>query len=134
MQVDIPAIAKQRKHLAKQTLDMDSARSRYMSVVKQNHTGNASAAKTDTLRDEMEEASHRVEQCRVSEKFWSESGEKAGRVKPLFSAHWNDTAWSPGTFDPRRHTEHPDWPPPVSLFANHPCCALMAVPGPALGP
>ena len=69
LQNDIPVIVKQRKHLNKFTIDMDVARSRYQSVVKQNHAGNASAAKTDSMRDEMEDTAHRVEQCRVGISF-----------------------------------------------------------------
>ena len=46
---------------------MDVARSRYQSIIKQSHAGNASAAKTDNMRDEMEDTAHKVEQCRVRE-------------------------------------------------------------------
>ncbi|XP_063076738.1 rho GTPase-activating protein 44-like [Engraulis encrasicolus] len=66
-EVEIPNIQKQRKHLAKLVLDMDSARTRWQQSSKssgvssaQQHTG----AKADALREEMEEAANRMEICR----------------------------------------------------------------------
>ncbi|XP_041939892.1 rho GTPase-activating protein 44-like isoform X2 [Alosa sapidissima] len=66
-EVEIPNIQKQRKHLAKLVLDMDSARTRWQQSSKssglssnQQHTG----AKADSLREEMEEAANRMEICR----------------------------------------------------------------------
>ncbi|KAH0629570.1 hypothetical protein JD844_011741 [Phrynosoma platyrhinos] len=53
--VEIPNIQKQRKHLAKLVLDMDSSRTSNLQP-----TG----AKADALREEMEEAANRVEICR----------------------------------------------------------------------
>lgn len=37
LQVDIPNIQKQRKHLAKLVLDMDSARTRWRNIIKEIH-------------------------------------------------------------------------------------------------
>ncbi|XP_051770849.1 rho GTPase-activating protein 44 isoform X2 [Ctenopharyngodon idella] len=65
-EVEIPIIQKQRKHLAKLVLDMDSARTRWQSSKsstlsnKETPTG----AKADALREEMEEAANRMEICR----------------------------------------------------------------------
>uniref|UniRef100_W5LJK6 Rho GTPase-activating protein 44 n=1 Tax=Astyanax mexicanus TaxID=7994 RepID=W5LJK6_ASTMX len=65
-EVEIPNIQKQRKHLAKLVLDMDSARTRWQSsksstlTSKEQHLG----AKADSLREELEEAANRVEICR----------------------------------------------------------------------
>ncbi|XP_048411036.1 rho GTPase-activating protein 44-like isoform X9 [Stegostoma tigrinum] len=66
-EVDIPNIQKQRKHLAKLVLDMDSARTRWQQSSKSSGlTSNlqSSGAKADALREEMEEAANRVEICR----------------------------------------------------------------------
>ncbi|XP_070187920.1 rho GTPase-activating protein 17-like isoform X5 [Littorina saxatilis] len=64
-EIDIPSIMKHRKQLAKSTLDMDSAKSRFNSAVRQSQaqgTNMASAAaKADALRDEHDEACNRVE-------------------------------------------------------------------------
>ncbi|XP_022244831.1 rho GTPase-activating protein 44-like [Limulus polyphemus] len=66
---DVPNITKLRKLLNKLTLDMDSARSRYQTAVRHSHqqTGGAlhnSAAKADVLKEELEDASLKVEQCK----------------------------------------------------------------------
>ncbi|XP_061866865.1 rho GTPase-activating protein 44 [Colius striatus] len=66
-EVEIPNIQKQRKHLAKLVLDMDSSRTRWQQAVKSSGlAGNLqpSGAKADALREEMEEAANRVEICR----------------------------------------------------------------------
>ncbi|XP_051928008.1 rho GTPase-activating protein 44 isoform X6 [Hippocampus zosterae] len=66
-EVEIPNIQKQRKHLAKLVLDMDSARTRYYQSSKSSGlSGNLqpSGAKADHLREEMEEAANRMEICR----------------------------------------------------------------------
>uniref|UniRef100_A0A674AG71 Rho GTPase-activating protein 44 n=1 Tax=Salmo trutta TaxID=8032 RepID=A0A674AG71_SALTR len=68
-EVDIPNIQKQRKHLAKLVLDMDSARTRFhQSSKSSSHPSNlqAGGAKGEALREEMEEAANRMEICRVS--------------------------------------------------------------------
>uniref|UniRef100_A0A8C9TMR7 Rho GTPase-activating protein 44 n=1 Tax=Scleropages formosus TaxID=113540 RepID=A0A8C9TMR7_SCLFO len=68
-EVEIPNIQKQRKHLAKLVLDMDSARTRWQQSSKSSgHPGNLQpgGAKADALREEMEEAANRMEICRVS--------------------------------------------------------------------
>uniref|UniRef100_A0A8C4HVK6 Rho GTPase activating protein 44a n=1 Tax=Dicentrarchus labrax TaxID=13489 RepID=A0A8C4HVK6_DICLA len=53
-EVDIPNIQKQRKHLAKLVLDMDSARTSHPSTLQPG-------AKSESLREEMEEAANRME-------------------------------------------------------------------------
>uniref|UniRef100_A0A8C5TQK7 Rho GTPase activating protein 44 n=1 Tax=Malurus cyaneus samueli TaxID=2593467 RepID=A0A8C5TQK7_9PASS len=66
--VEIPNIQKQRKHLAKLVLDMDSSRTRWQQSVKSSGLASnlqPSGAKADALREEMEEAANRVEICRV---------------------------------------------------------------------
>uniref|UniRef100_A0A8C4RAU7 Rho GTPase activating protein 44 n=1 Tax=Eptatretus burgeri TaxID=7764 RepID=A0A8C4RAU7_EPTBU len=68
LEVEIPAIQKQRKHLAKLVLDMDSARARWHQSTKSGAPGSnlqTMAAKADTLRDEMEEAVTKVEMGKV---------------------------------------------------------------------
>ncbi|XP_072560904.1 rho GTPase-activating protein 44-like isoform X3 [Paramormyrops kingsleyae] len=66
-EVEIPNIQKQRKHLAKLVLDMDSARTRWQQSSKSSgHPSNLQqgGAKADALREEMEEAANRMEICR----------------------------------------------------------------------
>lgn len=93
--MDIPNIQKQRKHLAKLVLDMDSARTRcegffkclyhilvhgltvsftfpiirwQQSCKSSSHPSNLTpgGAKADALREEMEETANRMEICRVA--------------------------------------------------------------------
>uniref|UniRef100_A0AAQ4RV30 Rho GTPase activating protein 44a n=1 Tax=Gasterosteus aculeatus aculeatus TaxID=481459 RepID=A0AAQ4RV30_GASAC len=61
-EVDIPNIQKQRKHLAKLVLDMDSSRT--SSVFKCFFSTLQPGAKSESLREEMEEAANRMEICR----------------------------------------------------------------------
>ncbi|XP_067344373.1 rho GTPase-activating protein 44-like isoform X6 [Channa argus] len=66
-EVEIPNIQKQRKHLAKLVLDMDSARARYYQSTKSSGLSSnlpSTGAKADHLREEMEEAANRMEICR----------------------------------------------------------------------
>ncbi|NWT01034.1 RHG44 protein, partial [Mionectes macconnelli] len=66
-EVEIPNIQKQRKHLAKLVLDMDSSRTRWQQSMKSSGLASnlqPSGAKADALREEMEEAANRVEICR----------------------------------------------------------------------
>ncbi|XP_054898781.1 rho GTPase-activating protein 44-like isoform X4 [Poeciliopsis prolifica] len=66
-EVEIPNIQKQRKHLAKLVLDMDSARTRYYQSNKSSGISSnlqPTGAKADHLREEMEEAANRMEICR----------------------------------------------------------------------
>ncbi|XP_061086547.1 rho GTPase-activating protein 44-like [Conger conger] len=66
-EVEIPNIQKQRKHLAKLVLDMDSARTRWHQSSKSSGLSSnlqPSGAKADALREEMEEAANRMEICR----------------------------------------------------------------------
>ncbi|XP_051770852.1 rho GTPase-activating protein 44 isoform X5 [Ctenopharyngodon idella] len=66
-EVEIPIIQKQRKHLAKLVLDMDSARTRWQQSSKSSTLSNKetpTGAKADALREEMEEAANRMEICR----------------------------------------------------------------------
>ncbi|KAM6905634.1 rho GTPase-activating protein 44 isoform 3-T3 [Xenentodon cancila] len=65
-EVDIPNIQKQRKHLAKLVLDMDSARTRYQQSSKSSsHPSTLQpGTKSESLREEMEETANRMEICR----------------------------------------------------------------------
>ncbi|XP_053194402.1 rho GTPase-activating protein 44 isoform X2 [Scomber japonicus] len=65
-EVDIPNIQKQRKHLAKLVLDMDSARTRFQQSSKSSsHPSTLQpGAKSESLREEMEETANRMEICR----------------------------------------------------------------------
>ncbi|KAM5135572.1 rho GTPase-activating protein 44 isoform 2-T2 [Mantella aurantiaca] len=66
-EVEIPNIQKQRKHLAKLVLDMDSSRARWQQSAKSSGISSnvqPTGAKADALREEMEEAANRVEICR----------------------------------------------------------------------
>ncbi|KAJ8345940.1 hypothetical protein SKAU_G00301330 [Synaphobranchus kaupii] len=66
-EVEIPNIQKQRRHLAKLVLDMDSSRTRWQQSSKSSsHPSNQQqgGAKADHLREEMEEAANRMEICR----------------------------------------------------------------------
>ncbi|XP_006863573.1 PREDICTED: rho GTPase-activating protein 44 [Chrysochloris asiatica] len=66
-EVEIPNIQKQRKHLAKLVLDMDSSRTRWQQTSKSSGLSSnlqPVGAKADALREEMEEAANRMEICR----------------------------------------------------------------------
>ncbi|KAM6951895.1 rho GTPase-activating protein 44-like isoform 4-T4 [Aplochiton taeniatus] len=65
-EVEIPNIQKQRKHLAKLVLDMDSARTRFQQSSKSSGLSSnlQPGAKSDHYREEMEEAANRMEICR----------------------------------------------------------------------
>ncbi|KAK0137572.1 Rho GTPase-activating protein 44 [Merluccius polli] len=66
-EVEIPNIQKQRKHLAKLVLDMDSARTRFYQSSKSSGLSSSlqpAGAKADHHREEMEEAANRMEICR----------------------------------------------------------------------
>ncbi|XP_012268528.2 rho GTPase-activating protein 44-like isoform X2 [Athalia rosae] len=63
LETDVPNILKHKRNLARLTLDMDSARTRYLQATKHS-AGSAGAAKADSLREELEEAEGKVEQCR----------------------------------------------------------------------
>lgn len=66
LETEIPAITRLRKQLTKLTLDMDSAKGRFHSTLKQS-SGASSASlssKVEILRNEMEQAESRVDQCR----------------------------------------------------------------------
>uniref|UniRef100_A0A3B5L164 Uncharacterized protein n=1 Tax=Xiphophorus couchianus TaxID=32473 RepID=A0A3B5L164_9TELE len=80
-EVEIPNIQKQRKHLAKLVLDMDSARTRYYQSNKSSGLSSnlqPTGAKADHLREEMEEAANRMEICR-GEKSKETNGKGAER-------------------------------------------------------
>ncbi|XP_029456175.1 rho GTPase-activating protein 44 isoform X2 [Rhinatrema bivittatum] len=66
-EVEIPNIQKQRKHLGKLVLDMDSSRARWHQSAKSSGLASnlqPAGAKADALREEMEETANRVEICR----------------------------------------------------------------------
>ncbi|KAJ7989711.1 hypothetical protein DPEC_G00307360 [Dallia pectoralis] len=82
-EVDIPNILKQRKQLAKLVLDYDSARARWSQATKSFHTSTnyqATVAKADTLKDEMDEALNKVEMCKdqLSADMYNFSSKEAG--------------------------------------------------------
>ncbi|XP_015588654.1 rho GTPase-activating protein 44 isoform X2 [Cephus cinctus] len=63
LETDVPNILKHKRNLARLTLDMDSARTRYQQASKHS-AGGAGATKVDSLREELEDAETKVEQCR----------------------------------------------------------------------
>ncbi|OXU23218.1 hypothetical protein TSAR_001023 [Trichomalopsis sarcophagae] len=65
LETDVPNIIKHKRNLQRLILDMDSTRARYHQASKHN-TGltSSGATKVDSLRDELEEAETKVEQCR----------------------------------------------------------------------
>ncbi|XP_058797155.1 rho GTPase-activating protein 44-like isoform X2 [Phymastichus coffea] len=63
LETDVPNILKYKRNLQRLILDMDSTRTRYQQASKHN-TGGTAATKVDSLRDELEEAETKVEQCR----------------------------------------------------------------------
>uniref|UniRef100_A0A8C0UQU4 Rho GTPase-activating protein 44 n=1 Tax=Cyanistes caeruleus TaxID=156563 RepID=A0A8C0UQU4_CYACU len=84
-EVEIPNIQKQRKHLAKLVLDMDSSRTRWQQSVKSSGLASnlqPSGAKADALREEMEEAANRVEICRVLGLLLARGSVDPGAVSP----------------------------------------------------
>ncbi|XP_077685372.1 rho GTPase-activating protein 17 isoform X4 [Eretmochelys imbricata] len=64
-EAEIPNIQKQRKQLAKLVLDWDSARARYSQACKTSGTNfQMHPSKIDSLKEEMDEAGNKVEQCK----------------------------------------------------------------------
>ncbi|XP_075574663.1 rho GTPase-activating protein 17 isoform X3 [Pelecanus crispus] len=64
-ETEIPNIQKQRKQLAKLVLDWDSARGRYNQAHKTSGTNfQVHPSKIDSLKEEMDEAGNKVEQCK----------------------------------------------------------------------
>uniref|UniRef100_A0A8D1UVB6 Rho GTPase-activating protein 17 n=2 Tax=Sus scrofa TaxID=9823 RepID=A0A8D1UVB6_PIG len=64
-EVEIPNIQKQRKQLAKLVLDWDSVRARWNQAHKSSATNfQGLPSKIDTLKEEMDEAGNKVEQCK----------------------------------------------------------------------
>ncbi|KAI0223519.1 Rho GTPase-activating protein 44 [Lamellibrachia satsuma] len=62
---EIPTIQKLRKQLSRLTLDMDSVRTRYQTAARQTQGGQGtSTTKVDAIRDELDEACTKVQQCR----------------------------------------------------------------------
>ncbi|CAL7940842.1 unnamed protein product [Xylocopa violacea] len=62
LDTDVPNILKHKRNLARLILDMDSVRARYQQAIK--HSASTGATKVDNLREELEEAEAKVEQCR----------------------------------------------------------------------
>ncbi|KOC62903.1 Rho GTPase-activating protein 17 [Habropoda laboriosa] len=58
----VPNILKHKRNLTRLILDMDSVRTRYLQASK--HSASAGATKIDNLREELEDAEAKVEQCR----------------------------------------------------------------------
>ncbi|XP_062820746.1 rho GTPase-activating protein 17 isoform X5 [Anolis carolinensis] len=64
-EIEIPNIQKQRKQLAKMVLDWDSARARWNQAHKTSATNfQGLPSKIDSLKEEMDEAGNKVEQCK----------------------------------------------------------------------
>ncbi|XP_047694350.1 rho GTPase-activating protein 17 isoform X4 [Prionailurus viverrinus] len=64
-ELEIPNIQKQRKQLAKLVLDWDSVRARWNQAHKSSGTNfQGLPSKIDTLKEEMDEAGNKVEQCK----------------------------------------------------------------------
>ncbi|KAM4698419.1 rho GTPase-activating protein 17 [Rhinophrynus dorsalis] len=64
-ETEIPNIQKQRKQLAKLVLDWDSARARYNQAQKSSGANfQMQPGKMDSLKEEMDEAANKVEQCK----------------------------------------------------------------------
>ncbi|ELT92239.1 hypothetical protein CAPTEDRAFT_221706 [Capitella teleta] len=64
IEVDIPNIHKIKKHLKQHILDMDAAKARHLSAIKQQQQGNIGLGKLDSVREEMEEAQNKVDLAR----------------------------------------------------------------------
>ncbi|XP_046408846.1 rho GTPase-activating protein 44-like isoform X1 [Ischnura elegans] len=68
LETEVPNILKHKRNLAKLILDMDSARTRHQTALK--HSGGGAAggggnnAKVDSIKEELEDAEQKVEQCR----------------------------------------------------------------------
>ncbi|KAG8236563.1 hypothetical protein J437_LFUL017019 [Ladona fulva] len=64
LETEVPNILKHKRNLAKLILDMDSARTRHQTALK--HSGNTAGgtAKVDSIKEELEDAELKVEQCR----------------------------------------------------------------------
>ncbi|XP_025992134.2 rho GTPase-activating protein 44 isoform X2 [Solenopsis invicta] len=62
LDTDVPNILKHKRNLARLILDMDSARTRYFQAIK--HSTGTGATKIENLREELEDAESKVEQCR----------------------------------------------------------------------
>ncbi|KAL6443828.1 hypothetical protein ACFW04_001706 [Cataglyphis niger] len=62
LDTDVPNILKYKRNLARHILDMDSARTRYFQAIK--HSTGTGATKIDNLKEELEDAESKVEQCR----------------------------------------------------------------------
>lgn len=67
IETDVPNILKQKSHLKKLILDMDSAKNRYQAALKHTSSSNsiAGTTKADSIKDELEDIEMKVEQCRV---------------------------------------------------------------------
>ncbi|XP_072273645.1 rho GTPase-activating protein 17 isoform X2 [Pyxicephalus adspersus] len=64
-EVEIPNVQKQRKQLARLVLDWDSARARHNQAQKSSTTNfQMQPGKMDSLKEEMDEAANKVEQCK----------------------------------------------------------------------
>lgn len=93
-EVEIPNIQKQRKHLAKLVLDMDSSRTRWQQTSKSSGLSSnlqPAGAKADALREEMEEAANRVEICRVPPSLLLSTRTDGGALRKSFFVHWSSS-------------------------------------------
>uniref|UniRef100_A0A8C7QM59 Rho GTPase activating protein 17b n=1 Tax=Oncorhynchus mykiss TaxID=8022 RepID=A0A8C7QM59_ONCMY len=104
-EVDIPNILRQRKQLAKLVLDYDSARARWLQASKSIHFSTnyqATAAKVETLKDEMDEALNKVEMCKdqLSADMYNFSSKEGDYNRIFVSSHAvhdneTDLRWRP---------------------------------------
>ncbi|XP_018399869.1 PREDICTED: rho GTPase-activating protein 44-like isoform X3 [Cyphomyrmex costatus] len=62
LETDVPNILKHKRNLHRLTMDMDSARTRYFQAIK--HSTGTGATKIENLREDLEDAESKVEQCR----------------------------------------------------------------------
>uniref|UniRef100_A0A4W3H4U0 Rho GTPase activating protein 17b n=1 Tax=Callorhinchus milii TaxID=7868 RepID=A0A4W3H4U0_CALMI len=120
VEVDIPNIQKQRKQLARLVLDWDSAKIRHYQMQKTSFSGaniQAVAAKVDSLREEMEEAGNKVEQCKdqlASDmyNFTSKEGDYANYYVTLLEAQADYHRKSLAVLErvlPTIHTQQETW-------------------------
>lgn len=86
MENDLPSVNKYRKQLNKATADMDNYRIRYHTALKQMQQSSSSSgingARAESLKKELEEATTKVDQCRVG--FHHVNGICKTRLKIMF--------------------------------------------------
>ncbi|XP_025415724.1 rho GTPase-activating protein 44-like [Sipha flava] len=66
LDVDVPNIIKQKRLLTKLVVDMDLARAKYQTAIKNSNSGSSHTNKVDASKEELEDIELKVEQCRDS--------------------------------------------------------------------